>query len=170
MKASPLSPEAASVMKDFLQYDRDTGDFHWLRARPRGIKPGDLAGCITADGYRYIRLLNRPYYAHRLAWFYVTGDWPLGWLDHINGDRLDNRFSNLREANHSQNQQNLSVNRKNRSGLLGVGAARHKWRSTIRINGAFIHLGLFDNPRDAHKAYLEAKTQHHTFSPKARSD
>jgi hypothetical protein len=165
MKAAPLPTAAACTLKEFLRYDPDSGEFFWLRSRPRGIKPGDKAGCVTPHGYRYIKFLGRPYFAHRLAWFFVTGEWPLGWLDHINGDRQDNRYSNLREATTSENQQNRKMQTYSKSGMIGVRRSYgSRWRAMIIIDGRRIYLGAFATKDEAHAAYIKKKSEIHPFS------
>lgn len=114
------------------------------------------------NGYRVIRIDDALYLAHRLAWFYVTGNWPANQIDHINGVRDDNRFSNLREATNLQNAHNRKYNR-NKSGFQGVRKENSKWLAEIKINYKAVRLGLFNTPEEAHCAYLIAKRQHHPF-------
>jgi hypothetical protein len=163
-------PDAA-IIRTLLRYDDNTGQFHWRINRTGGVKAGASAGTVMKDGYRCIKILDRFYYAHRLAWVYVNGRWPSKQLDHINGIRLDNRIANLREANHSENQQNLSVGRRtSKSGLLGVRAADDgRWRSSIMYQGRSVDLGTFDTKEEAHGAYLRKKTELHSFAPTPRA-
>ena len=81
---------------EVLSYDPETGLFTWVKPTARCIKPGMQAGCETARGYVSLRLFGIDYRAHNLAWFYVTGEWPVEELDHINGKPGDNRIANLR--------------------------------------------------------------------------
>jgi hypothetical protein len=100
---------------------------------------------------------------HRAAWLYVHGKWPNGQIDHINGDRSDNRISNLRDVSHSVNQQNVHRPRRdNASGFLGVTRQKNLWTSQVTVSGKTLHLGLFKTPEEAASAYLEAKRKHHT--------
>lgn len=92
-------------LKEVLDYDPATGVFTWrVELNARG-KVGDPAGC-NSWGYRVIRIDGRLYGAHRLVWLYVHGRWPDAMIDHVNGDRSDNRIENLREANSVQNAHN----------------------------------------------------------------
>src|SRR5690554_2331296 len=88
-----------------LSYDPETGHFHWAVQRSR-IKVGMRAGSITDEGYVAIKVMGRSYKAHRLAWLFHYGSPVPEFIDHINGDRSDNRIANLREANRTQNQAN----------------------------------------------------------------
>jgi len=142
-----------------LDYDPDTGIFKWKIVKSNLIKNrvGLEAGCIARKprtSYRVICLNKTTFLAHRLAWFYVSGAWPAKEIDHINGDGLDNRIINLREANRAQN----SRNRKTRVGYTTKGVSRsgRKWQATIRKSGKIYYLGLFANKKQAQAAYNEA--------------
>jgi hypothetical protein len=94
---------------------------------------------------------------------YQTGSWPKNHLDHINGARADNRFTNLREASPAQNRHNSRAPRTNITGLKGASWNKRdrKWVSEIRANGKRIYLGYFDRAEDAHAAYVGAATLFH---------
>lgn len=153
----------ASRLRGFLQYDPDTGAFTWMRNVSIGKKAGDAAGGMTAERYIAISFENRTYKAHRLAWLYMTGDWPVGDIDHINGVRSDNRWRNLRDVPRSinvQNQRRAQVH--NRAGLLGVQKrSPGRYRARIIKGGCAHDLGTFDTPEKAHAAYLAAKRRLH---------
>ena len=151
-------------LREVLTYDAETGDFFWLVATAQRVRVGDVAGGIHPSGYRQIVVDGRLYMAHRLAWFYIYGAWPTNQIDHINGDRADNRLANLREATNaenSQNQRHPSAN--NQSGFLGVSKDRSRWKARIMVGGRHRHLGYFDSPEEAHTRYLEAKATLHPF-------
>jgi hypothetical protein len=94
--------------------------------------------------------------AHRVAWLYMTGEWPSECVDHINGDKLDNRWCNLRAATHTQNNQS-SFDKKNSLGLRGVTKHfRGGFRATIKVSGKQRSLGYFRCPAAAHFAYIVA--------------
>jgi hypothetical protein len=107
-------------------------------------------------GYRCIAVDGKQYMAHRLAWLYVYGRFPKGGLDHKNRVAADNRISNLRNANQSQNSGNKKVHVNNRLGLKGVRKMHKNWQARIMLNGSAIYLGTFATPEAAHLAYCRA--------------
>lgn len=146
-------------LKHFLEYDENTGEFKWKFNR-RGLFAGDIAGSVSKDsGYICIRVDKRLYRAHRLAWLYVYGKWPDDCIDHINHNRQDNRICNLREATKQDNQQNLSMNSANKSGVTGVSfyKAYGKWAAEISVKNEKIFLGYFSKLSDAAKARKNAE-------------
>jgi len=115
---------------------------------------------------RVIGIDGRMYLAHRLAWFYVHGVWPKHQIDHINGYALDNRISNLREANNSQNHQNLKRARKDNKSSRLLGVSKNyagRWRARIYFEGKEISLGTFSSAIKAYRAYLIAKKKFHPY-------
>lgn len=153
-------------LKELLHYDPDTGLFTCARSRP-GCRVGAVAGTRRKDGYLVVSLDSRRYFTHRLALLYMTGELPTLDIDHINGDRADNRWCNLREATNSENMQNQRRGHSDStSGLLGVSwhKNRSKWRAQITANKQTINLGSFSTPEEAHAAYLKAKEELHPFS------
>jgi len=152
-----------------LRYEPETGLFFWLSARPR-IRVGNQAGYLKKDrGYTYIEFDGKSYAAHRLAWFYVTKEWPKNQIDHINGNRSDNRIENLREATNSQNRANSKSTNKN--GLKGVKfipwikEGGRCWQSQITHNKKVLYLGCYHTKEEAHEVYLKkAKELHGIFS------
>ncbi len=149
---------------ELLVYDEQTGVFTWRVARP-ACKLGGVAGSTKLGGYRRIGIDNHMYLAHRLAWLYVTGAWPIHGIDHRDGNPGNNAFCNLREATLGENAQNL---KKRDVPFTGVSAKRGKWQAQINADGKYIYLGLFDTPELAHQAYLEAKAKLHKFQPVPR--
>jgi hypothetical protein len=157
-------------LKELLTYDPETGVFRWLvdrcvfkHGRSKGPRAGDVAGHGHAGRYWRISINYRGYYAHRLAFFYMTGEWPADVVDHINGDKFDNRWSNLRQATQGENLRNMRKSKRNQSGFKGV--YRHtendKWVAQIKINGRAKNLGSFKCPTAAHLAYCRAAKIHH---------
>jgi hypothetical protein len=148
-------------LRELLSYDANTGMFRWLaKSAPRSNrrKVGDLAGCVGVQGYVVLGVEGRSYRAHRLAWFYVHGVWPEKHIDHINGNRADNRIENLRDVSAAQNNRNLQrAKRQNQTGLLGVFRNGKRWSAQLRGTSGPRHLGMFDTPEEAHMAYLAAK-------------
>jgi hypothetical protein len=146
-------------LKETLEYNPETG--HFIRIKPRSsVRVGDIAG-YKCNGYISIEIDRNPYRAHRLAWFYTHGEWPAEHIDHINGDKMDNRLCNLREATRSQNMMNSKVQKSNTSGLKGAYKRGRGYVSTIRMGGEEVYLGFFKTPEEAHAAYCKAADEHH---------
>lgn len=143
----------AEKIRMLLRYDPQTGIFTW-RVRAKGKRAGS-----ANDRYRWIKVAGRRYLEHRLAWFYVTGEWPANTIDHVDGNPLNNRFANLREA--TQQQQNFN-SRGRWLSLWPKGVTfdrrRGRFRAQLTLNGKNFHLGMFDTPEEANAAYL-AKAQ-----------
>lgn len=154
-------PLTVSRLRELLHYDPQTGIFRWRVARRPNIKAGDEAGWLHKDGCRMIGIDQREYKAHRLAWFYMTGHWPVE-IDHRNGARGDNCFENLRELPHALNLQNQRrAKSTNRTGLLGVTLFNGTFRAQIMLNGKNIYLGCYPTAEAAHRAYVVAKRRVH---------
>ena len=155
------SPE---LLRKLLRYDAETGKLFWLH-RPRSMFTSDRVfsswnsrfsgneafSTIKKDGYMCGGMLSKTFKAHRVAWALYFGQWPEFEIDHINGDRSDNRIKNLRSATKSINQRNSALPSNNTSGHHGVSFDKltGKWRAWIAINGKFKHLGLFFDIEDA---------------------
>lgn len=146
----------AERLRALVSYDQSTGVFIRLLTRAANAQSGSVAGWSRADGRRRILIEGRYYYAHRLAWLYMTGEWPTAQIDHINGDPADNRFINLREATRTQNCANIGLPRHNTSGLKGTTAVKGRWQAQIQVGGKKIYLGKYATKEEAHAAYLSA--------------
>ena len=155
-------------LRELLSYDPATGVFVRL-VRSRGCRVGDVAGCRNKNGYVRITVDRKLYFAHRLAWLYVHGAWPVDGIDHINRDPSDNRLANLREATTAENLQNQRIPKNNTSGFIGVSwhHPAKKWQAYIKLNGKNRYLGHFTDPAEAYAAYREAKARLHAFHPHA---
>lgn len=149
-------------LKELLRYDPETGVFTWRVDRSRTAKEGGIAG-YPQKAYWAVCVEQNRYRAHRLAWFYVTGGWPEGDIDHRNGDRRDNRIDNLRPVTRTVNMQNLrSAHADSCSGVLGASpTASGRWKAEINVNGTKKHLGVFDTAEGAGRAYIDAKRKLH---------
>lgn len=150
-------------IKSVLNYDPLSGDFFWTKNAYINVI-GKKAGCINKDGYWQIRLNNKTYLSHRLAYLYVNGSMPKDMIDHINGIRSDNRICNLRDADSTVNNQNMRAKHKDsQSKYLGV--FKNKTCKTsvafIGVNGKQLYLGSFPTEELAHEAYLTAKRKLH---------
>lgn len=162
-------------LREVLDYDPATGALTWrVRLGPM-CKFESYAGSPKA-GYRKISIDGRNYTASHLAWFHFYGKPPLGFLDHKNGDRGDDRIENLREATAAQNSQNIGCRANSSTGLKGASRFNSprnnkKFRSTITVNGKRIHLGQFDTAEEAHAAYCaKAAELHGEFANTSGSD
>ena len=149
----------AERLRNLVTYDPLTGLFQRLVRNTNAT-----CGWPDKAGYLYLMIDTKVYSAHRLAWLYMTGEWPRNDIDHINGQRADNRFANLRDVPKNFNMQNERRARiNNKSGLMGVQFRkdRGKFVAVLRINGKSKRFGAFDTPEAAHAAYVEAKRLHH---------
>lgn len=146
-------------LKEMLRYNSRTGVFKHAKKRSN-VRPGDIAGCLGPDGYRYIGVGGRQYKASRLAVLYKTGAWPEGQVDHKNRNRSDDRWANLRDTTHAENQQNCNPIRKNNtSGVRGVSwcSKRQRWQAHIQAGGKQRNLGVFKTIEAATVAYKAAE-------------
>lgn len=143
-------------LKEFLSYDPETGVFRRLKAKGRA-RAGDVVGYLEPNGYWRIYLGGEMISAHRLAWFYVYGQWPLNQIDHINRNRSDNRIANLRDVTRAVNLKNRPVY--GAVPFLGVTLTRsgRRFASQITINRKTRYLGSFKTAEEAHQAYLSAQ-------------
>lgn len=155
-------------LKSRLHYNPETGVFTWkASSNPHwnGKWDGKRAGWLKTGKsgvYRQIAIDNVKYYEHRLAWLYMTGEWPKE-VDHINGNKICNKFCNLREASGSQNHYNKKMMSNNTSGYKGVFFCKQKkkWLARIQYNKTQKHLGTFECPTSAYFAYCKAAKELH---------
>lgn len=154
-------------LQALLHYEPATGVFTWVGGR--GAPRGSVAGAVREDGYVKIRLNGRAYLAHRLAWLWMTGEWPAADVDHKDTVRSNNAWANLRPANHVLNARNRRRQSSNTTGFKGVSfyKAGNSWRAYIRVDGQLLYLGSFEDPARAAEAYASAANQH--FGPYART-
>jgi hypothetical protein len=141
-------------LKEILDYNPDTGIFTWKVSKAKRIKVGSVAGCKNNLGYILIRIDGKIYLAHRLAWLYTHGDFPLNCIDHINQIKDDNRICNLRDVTVSENMQNQSQ-------VLGYTKNGSKYKATITLNNILYQLGSYATKEQARQAYLNAKIKLH---------
>lgn len=147
-----------------FDYDELSGKFIRKIKIQGGGNVGTEAGTLTTNGYIGICVDGKIYYAHRLVWLYVYGIFPKQCIDHINGQRADNRLCNLRAVTNAQNSINLQHATKNSTtGFLGVSKVRDKFRARIHCDGAYKHLGYFLTPEQAHEAYINARMALHNI-------
>lgn len=149
----------AEKLRERYVYSKATGAFKYRQQRGR-MQKGDRAGTINSDGYWQIGIDGKLYKASRLAWLYVTGAWPRGQVDHKNRNRADDRWTNLRDTSHAENQQNCKTLRSNnRSGVRGVSwcTKRQRWQAHIQAEGKQRNLGVFKTIEAAEAAYKAAE-------------
>ncbi|PVE25395.1 Fis family transcriptional regulator [Microvirga sp. KLBC 81] len=157
----PLPP--VEELRRLFDYDAETGLLTWREPNANMLKPGDPAGRVGSAGYLDVAVAGRRYRSHRIIWKIIHGADPVGQVDHIDGNKLNNRPQNLREASHGENQQNSGRYRNNRAGFKGVYFHRRdkNYVASIRVNGKQRILGTFATPEAAHAAYCEAATRLH---------
>lgn len=147
-------------LKELLFYCSVTGDFVWLVYRSSQANIGDFAGHITDNDYSRIRVDGNSYRAHRLAWLYQEGYFPEYQIDHKDGNKINNRWDNIRHVTRSCNKQNKKIRMDNTSGFMGVlwNKRRNKWWARIMINGLDTCIGSHDDKISAalHRCHYEA--------------
>lgn len=155
----------AARLRELITYDPEAGAFTWKVMRRGPAKAGGVAGYARTNrnkAYWIIRVDGPNYAAHRLAWLYVTGKMPQGQIDHIDGNSLNNRWSNLRCVTNLENSRNRRIDGRNTSGFKGAywRERERKWASNIRVEGKLLWLGYFATKEDAHAAYMAAAEKH----------
>lgn len=172
--------EVFSALSKMVDYNSESGVFIWKYRNENGQYErmfntrfaGKECGSVNSGGYNHIRFTYRGkkflIRAHRLAWFVHTGCMPIGEIDHINRDRLDNRIQNLRDVCGLVNKRNQSMPANNTSGATGITWTNHmkKWRARVGTGDGRKHIGYFEDIADAVAALNEARlqygyTQHH---------
>jgi hypothetical protein len=118
-----------------------------------------VAGGPDAYGYVQISLAGKRWKAHRLAFLYMTGFVPSSDVDHINRDKADNRWANLRPAGRAQNMANMGARRTSKSGIRGVCYTTRGWKAQIKVAGRNRHIGYFGSAEAAGAAYSRAAAE-----------
>jgi len=136
-------------LKSVLHYDPETGVFTWIDSKCKRISAGTTGGTLhKSHKLNYLRMYvkDKNYLCHRLAWLYVHGEWP-NEIDHIDGDGLNNKITNLRNVSSTENGKNLSIRNDNKSGIIGVSwmKSRSKWQANINSNKKQVYLGIYDD-------------------------
>lgn len=147
-------------LKSILDYNPDTGLFYYKIKTSNNVKLDKVAGCVDKElNYLKISVNNFRYYAHRLAYFYMTGIDPKEKdVDHKDNNGLNNKFDNLRLATRAQNNGNSRKIKKKSSKYKGVSyhKASQKWSAAIMVNYKRIHLCLYEKEEEAAQAYAQA--------------
>jgi hypothetical protein len=153
----------APHLKHYIRYEPSTGKFFWRISPGRGHPVGKEIGKSDVNSYKIISLRGKNFLAHRVAWLLYYGDWPDEIIDHINGDRSDNRIENLREASRSQNMANRGP-RKGKK-YKGVYQRGNRFQAYISKNRERKNLGWFSCEHEAAKAYnIAAKLLHGDYA------
>ena len=148
-------------LRELAHYCPKTGQFTHLQS-DRRKKAGMPAGSLRQDGYVYVMFDGKRALAHRFAWLYVTGEWPTQEIDHIDGNKANNAFANLRQVSRQANTENKrQAKRTSTTGLLGVVKHRNRFVAAITHSGKRIYLGVFETAEAAHATYLKAKRELH---------
>lgn len=151
-------------LREAFDYDPDTGLLTWKIRTSNRAYIGREAGSPDGQGYRILMLDKCLLRTHRVAFAHYYGAWPVGFIDHINGNRSDNRISNLRDVSNAENLQNNWKPQKNSTtGLRGAARTKYPgiYAAEISVNRVRHRLGTFRSPEEAHAAYLEAKRKLH---------
>lgn len=168
-------------LRQLLSYDEEAGHFYW-KPRPAEMFPdtgkggraanarrwnGRNAGkrCFntpSSEGYLRGQIHGQSIGTHRVVWAFHHDRWPEGEIDHLNGDRADNRIGNIRDTNHLENMRNRTLSSNNKSGVNGVtwDECRKGWKATIKLGGRTKHLGLWKDKAEAVKARRDADIAH----------
>jgi hypothetical protein len=149
-------------LHELLSYNESEGNFYW-RVSKGGVKAGALAGDVDHKGYHRIMIDRKTYATHRLVFLYVTGEFPAEQVDHIDGNPINNRIENLRQATNAQNRRNVRISKSNKSGYKGVcwNKRSAKWVAVIKKDKQHHFLGYFNDVIDAHNAVKNARESLH---------
>lgn len=147
-----MKPSQSELM-ELIDYDPVKGTFHWTHSPLVYINMrGKETGLTGSRGHRQIIINKTCYRAHHIAWCIMTGEWPEQ-VDHIDNDRANNKWLNLRKASSAENMFNRVMNKNNSTGYKGVCKRRSKYEAQIQVNGSKVSLGTFTDPLEAAKAY-----------------
>lgn len=142
-------------VRELLEYDQATGLFYWKVDRG-GVRKGSVAGLVHDNGYIRISVDRKRYYAHRLAFLFIEGEFPPEQVDHVNMNRADNRWINLRKASLSENMHNRNIRSHSGIGVKGVSKNKSGFMARIRVDRKPIYLGNFRTKEEAGEAYAKA--------------
>lgn len=144
------------ALKKWLSYNEETGIFTWLHSPSSQVPAGSIAGYKTKRGYIQLGLGGKLYYAHQLVWLYMTGKWPTKTIDHIDQDKTNNKFANLRHVSRSINYRNSAASKKESHGVFYM-RDRNKYKVQFTINGKTKYCGIFPTYEEACQHAVKAK-------------
>ena len=149
-----------------FDYCPETGALTWrvsTNSFKKGVEAGTSAHNEGYSSYRNVIIFGNLYKAHRIIWLMQTGDWPKKYIDHIDGNGLNNKLDNLREATPSQNMINQKVRSDSASKVKGVSydAKRNLWYAYIDVGGKRNHLGRHETLDEAAMVRLQAQRKFH---------
>ena len=150
-----------NLLHELYTYDADQGKLIYKRHTNNRVKVGNVVGCIGAYGYRVARIQGVTYKHSRLVWLFNTGSLPSDTIDHINGNRDDDRMENLRAVTQAENRKNCAISSQNTSGIQGVSLYKRtgRWRAHIGDGKKSIHLGYFKTRDEAVNVRLQAEVE-----------
>lgn len=145
--------DVIDLMRERLSYDPDTGALTYSNKAKGNKRAGDKVGCLDRHGYIKVMFQGKMYYAHRMVWMMINGRLPNGLIDHINGNKVDNRIDNLRESSKSQNGANSELALRGGK-LRGTTRLKNgKFQSQMKCEGKTYYLGTYSTREDARTAY-----------------
>ena len=158
-----------SEFRNWVSYDSESGLITWVKSPSANCVVGTQVGGIDKDGYAYFHLHKKRWPIHRMAWVLTQGPIPDGYeIDHIDGNRANNKLTNLRLATRSENNQNRRTARKDsKTGIIGVGQHKRSklfFARIVGLDGKKRSLGYFKTPEEAGTAYLKCKREIHSFN------
>lgn len=151
-----------------LRYEPETGKLFWIDCdeetnswRAKYVNKEAFTSFMN-QGYRQGTIKKSGFLAHRVIWAIYYGKWPEKTIDHIDGDRSNNKITNLREATQSENSRNMSISKRNKSGFIGVSWSkqRNKWHVQMMVNGINKSFGFYDDISEAAKRRLQVSKGH----------
>ena len=148
-------------LKKELEYFPDTGFFVRKISKSARWQKGQICGSLNCNGYIQIYINKNVHLAHRLAWLYMTGSMPKNQIDHINRNKSDNSWNNLREANNAQNSMNVGLQKNNKSGFKGVSWYKGRWVASAKLNYKQYYLGRFKTKEEASFVYQKFVKKHY---------
>lgn len=164
---------SVELLRELIALDPETGHLTWKTREPCHFKIGGHAAawnalwagtpaisCLDNNGYLVGTVKGLRVKAHRVVWALSHGVWPDGEIDHINGEKADNRVSNLRDVGRVDNGRNLPRRRTTKSGVTGVFPRDGKWQAHIKVNHSMIRLGTFPTKEEAVSARKEAEARY----------